>query len=191
VDLQYADLGPAGGGDAAKPEVWLNSAAPPDIEDRLRAAGLTIVDRRSAADEAASYATRAPALALRFLVAATVAAIVLGAGALLVLAALEREERDRGLAVLRAQGVGTSILGVAAVGSRWSALVLSVVIGLISAAASWLLAREVLPVFSDISRVPPAALPGSESVMRPLAVAVAALAAVCLIAARTSERSTK
>jgi hypothetical protein len=109
----------------------------------------------------------------------------------LVLAALEREERERGLGILRAQGVRTSILGVAAIGSRWSALLLSVVIGLISAAVSWLLAREVFPVFSDISRVPPSVVPGSESVIRPLAIAVAALAVVCLIAARTSERSAK
>jgi putative ABC transport system permease protein len=192
VDLEYADLGPSGGGDANRPEVWLNARAPADVADRLRAAGLTIVDSRTIAGEEASLHAQAPALAMRFLVAATVAAIVLGAGALLVLAALEREERDRGLAVLQPQGVRARILGVVAIGSRWAALLLSVVMGLLSAALSWALARQVVPVFADgISRVPPAALPGWEDVIRPAALAVAALAIVCVIAARISERSAR
>jgi hypothetical protein len=192
ADLGYTDLAPTGGGDASKPEIWLNSKAPADIEDRLRAAGLTIVDRRSAADEAASLRSRAPALALRFLVAAAIAGLVLGAGGVLVLAALEREERDRGLAVLRAQGVRGSILGVAAIGTRWAALLLSVVVGLCAAAVSWWLAHAVLPVFTDsFRRVPPPALPGWENVVYPASIALAVLAVVCVVAARMSERGAR
>ncbi len=191
ADIDYADLGPSGGGDASKPEVWLNSSAPKDIDQRLQAAGLTIVDRRSIAATVGSVHAQAPALALRFLVAATIAAIGLGAGGLLVLAALEREERDGGLNVLRAQGVRGGLLGAIAVGSRWAALLLSVAVGLMSAALAWLLARGVLPVFIDSSRVPPQALPASSSVLRPMAFAAAALAVVCLIAARTGERRTR
>ncbi|MEV4416493.1 FtsX-like permease family protein [Catellatospora sp. NPDC049609] len=205
VDMEYADMRLGQDGDALEAEVWLAPDAPADIVARLEANGLTVLSERTADGLWELYGEQAPALALWFLAAAAFTGVAFAAGGLLVTAVLERGHPDEGLAVLRAQGVSRRTLRGAALGGRFALVLAGSAIGLLSAAASWALARGVVPVFADGGYAPAASkLPGvakqlvvpppelpSPLIAVPIAVAVLVLLTTCLLATRVAGGASK
>ena len=186
MDLEYASLGVTGT-PQGQGEVWLAPGAPAELVDRLRASGLTIIDDRSALERRELLQGQAPAMALRFLLVAAGAALLVGAAGLLVIAALERGRPEDGLGMLRVQGLGGRTIAAAAVGARIVMLGVAVVAGLAATAGSWLLVRRVMPPFIDDEWQ--AAAPSVADLPGPVAAAaggLVALAVACWLAATVS-----
>jgi hypothetical protein len=137
VDLEYADRVATDSGTAQDPEVWLGPAAPSDVVDRLAAQGLVVLGDRSADAAGAGLAREGPALALRFHLLAAGFAIVLAAGGIALVAAVDRRRRVEDLSALRAQGVDRRAVGRAALGGSLAVVVAAPVAGLVAAAVAW------------------------------------------------------
>ncbi|GAA2364499.1 ABC transporter permease [Dactylosporangium salmoneum] len=146
VDLEYAERLAADGGDALYPQIFLGPQAPADVIEQLQAQGLRIMSDRSLGPLRAAMDEQGPAVALRFHQLAAGLAVLLGAGALWLVASLDRLRRAGELRSLRAQGVTRRDAGA----NGYLALVgTAALIAPFAALASWLLVREYLPVFSD------------------------------------------
>ncbi|MFI5908394.1 hypothetical protein [Dactylosporangium sp. NPDC051541] len=102
VDLEAADRASTDSELTGLGEVWLARDAPPSIAEALTAAGLSVVGRRTVADERAVLGRSGSALALRFFVFAGALSALLGLAGLAVttITAPRRE-----LAPLRIQGL--------------------------------------------------------------------------------------
>ncbi|OLB67345.1 MAG: hypothetical protein AUI10_00355 [Actinobacteria bacterium 13_2_20CM_2_72_6] len=137
VDLEYADRIATDSDTAQDPEVWLGPAAPPDVVDRLTAQGLVVLGDRSADAAGAGLAREGPAQALRFHLLAGGFAIVLAAGGIGLVAAVDRRRRVEDLSALRAQGVDRRSVGRAALGSSLAVVLAALVAGLVAAAVAW------------------------------------------------------
>lgn len=187
VDLEYAgDVGLEIDSDSL--QVWLSATAPADAVERLRDAGLTVTDARTVAARRAALGSQGPAFALRFLLVAALAAVLLAMGGIVVTAVLERGHRLDGLAALREQGVRARTLRAVDVLRRCGLVLLAAVLGLAAATASWLFAREVLPVYLDTQEavVPPPVVPSLVGAVPPLAAAVVVLLVTCWVASRVA-----
>ncbi|MER7003970.1 FtsX-like permease family protein [Dactylosporangium sp. NPDC000555] len=146
VDLDYAERLAPDGGDALYPQIFLGPQAPADVIDRLRAQGLQVTGDRALGPLRAALDEQGPVVALRFHELAAALAVVLAAGALWLVASLDRLRRAGELRSLRAQGVARRD----AAANGYLALVgTAALIAPFAALASWLLVREYLPVFSD------------------------------------------
>jgi putative ABC transport system permease protein len=109
TDLEYADRAAAGEQAADRPEVWLTDDAPADVLDQLSTQGLTVVGDVRTSEVRAQLARQGPAVSLWFYVLATVLAVLLGAGALLLAAAVDRPRQAEDLAALRTQGLSARV----------------------------------------------------------------------------------
>ncbi|WP_327000153.1 hypothetical protein OHA72_34125 [Dactylosporangium sp. NBC_01737] len=107
VDLEYADRLTTGLAEPSRPgdvdQVWLGAGAPPDLVDRLVAAGLVVIGGDSVTAAEDRLARLGPAAALRFHLLAAVLALLLAGSALTIVAAVQRRERRAEVAALRAQ----------------------------------------------------------------------------------------
>ncbi|NJC72066.1 ABC transporter permease [Planosporangium thailandense] len=178
VDLDYADRLVDDGNGPRVSQVWLAAGTPAAVVDRLRAAGLRVLEDETVGGRAARYAGSGPVAALRFqLLGAVLAVILAGAGVVLV-AAVERDPRAEELTALRHQGLPARAARASAFdGYAWltGAALLA---GLLVAPVDRLVTGAVLPLFSDDWRVlPPPPLLG------PGALLVAVGCAVVLIGA--------
>ncbi|GAA3205256.1 hypothetical protein GCM10010532_026830 [Dactylosporangium siamense] len=185
VDLEYADRAATDAGEARHPQVWLGPGAPPDVLDRLTAQGLIVTGDTGVADLAARLAVQGPALAVWFHILSGVLALVLGAGGLALVIAVDRRERLADLAALRAQGLGRR---AAARTLLWTYPVLvatSGVLGLATALIAWRLTGWALPVFGeDLPALPLPHWPGPLLVPATWLLAVLSLMAVALATGR-------
>jgi hypothetical protein len=174
VDLESADRAGADFGSGDVMQVWLTRTAASSIVDRLAAEGVQVLSDEALAELAGRYAREGTPVALRFQLLAALVGVLLGAGVVAVVAAVEREPRAAELAALRVQGAPRrTVRRVALVG--YAVLVgLSTVVGILAALAAWLVARAPLPVFADGWRLLPAAPPRGTI----LALAAAGLLAV-------------
>jgi putative ABC transport system permease protein len=185
VDLDYLDMRAGNDLNLARSEVWLAPDAPADIVQRLIASGLVVTGDRTVEATHHRYQQGGPALAMWFLVFAAFCGAGFAAAGLLVMAVLERGSDDRGLAVLRAQGLPASAVRAAALWSRFVLVIAGCVVGLGAAAVSWVFARGVVPILDSetaVVRVPQ--LPDLFSVVVPVAIVLVALLATCVVAAR-------
>lgn len=154
VDLEYAAhiAGPSGGpaaGAAERLEVWLGPAAPADLPDRLRAAGLTVIGGDSAAAAATRAGRLAPAVTLLAGLAGGAIALLLGAVTAAVVAAVDRRQRGAELAALRRQGLPAA---TARTVGRWTSaapVLVAVPVGLAAAVLLRLLAPAPVRPFAD------------------------------------------
>ncbi|MEV8513098.1 FtsX-like permease family protein [Dactylosporangium sp. NPDC051484] len=145
VDLDYAERLAPDGGEALYPQIFLGPRAPADVIDRLQAQGLRVTGDRAFGPLRAALDEQGPAVALRFHEFAAALAAVLAAGALWLVASLERTRRAGELRSLRTQGVARRDAGA----NGYLVLVgTAALIAPFAALASWLLVREYLPVFS-------------------------------------------
>ncbi|GAA3303662.1 ABC transporter permease [Dactylosporangium vinaceum] len=149
VDLEYAERLATDSGIARAPEVWLGPAAPPDALNRLAAQGLVVVGDSGIADTRARLATQGPALSLWFHVLAGALAVLLAAGGLALVIAVDRRDRRADLAVLRAQGLSRRTAGRVALWTYPALVLASAPPGLATALIAWRLTGWALPVFGE------------------------------------------
>ncbi|GIF48752.1 FtsX-like permease family protein [Asanoa ferruginea] len=149
MDLEYADRIAENPGVGDNPQVWLTSDAAPDILDRLRAGGLTVISDETAAGLTDRFDREAPPAALRFQVVAAIAGLLLAAGAFIVVAAVERPERAGELAALRAQGLPPKVVRRVAWGGYGGLAAAAVLLGAGASALAQAVTRRPIPLFVD------------------------------------------
>jgi len=141
-------------------EIWLGPAAPSDVVDRFRAAGLTILGENRLDDELAAAARRPSAAGVRFLLVVAVLGLGLGAAGVIVAAGVERRSRADELRALRAQGLTRRhTRGAALVGYVWVVGV-AAALGWAAAAVVWALTGDRLPLVDGTPPGPLPVLPG-------------------------------
>ncbi|AGL19833.1 FtsX-like permease family protein [Actinoplanes sp. N902-109] len=106
TDLEYADRAATQSVPLQNEQIWLTGDAPADVLDRLAAQGLVVTGDVRTAELRDQLDHQGPALALWFYALAGLLAVGLAAGALVLAASVDREQRDEDLAALRAQGLG-------------------------------------------------------------------------------------
>ncbi|ROO62187.1 hypothetical protein EDC02_4158 [Micromonospora sp. Llam0] len=183
VDLELADRLADGAGTGDVPQVWLAPDAPGELTDRLTAEGLTIIGTDSRAAVIEQLGRQGPPSALRFQLAAGLIGLLLAAGALAVVAAVERDDRAAELAALRAQGLPARAVTWIAYGGYAVAVAFAVVVGLVATVLAQLPIRQAMPIFVDNwaalpLRIGPQAVPLLVSVL----VAAGALGAAAAFA---------
>ncbi|MET0418976.1 MAG: FtsX-like permease family protein, partial [Actinoplanes sp.] len=146
VDLDYADRLSTDARSALLPQVWLNADAPADILDRLAAAGLTVLRDTQSAQVRRQLDDQGPALALMFHVLAGGLAVLLGAGALVLAAVVDRTRRAEDLSALRTQGLSRKAARPATLGTYPALVAIAAVVGGLTAAAGWALTGWALPL---------------------------------------------
>jgi hypothetical protein len=157
-------------------EVWLSEAAPPDIRDRLAAAGVRVVQEVRSTDAVSLADRHGVALAGRASYFAAGFALLLALLGLALVTGVERRERDAQAAVLRAQGVGRPVLAGAGRRRQLWPVAAALVAGPLVAVGAWVAARSSVPVFGDAGwPVPPPALVDPIALVAPWVVAAAAL----------------
>ena len=181
LDLEYADRAGAdfGGGDVL--QVWLTSAAPQRFADRLAAEGVQTVAAESVTGLAERYRRQGTPVALRFQLLVAAGGVLLAAGTVGIVAAVERRPRAAEFAALRAQGASAAVVRSAARGGYAVLVTVSTVVGLVAVVLARFLATAPLPVFVDGWRLLP-----THGLPRPLPLAVAAVATAAVLAATAS-----
>ncbi|SDT07229.1 FtsX-like permease family protein [Actinoplanes derwentensis] len=183
VDLEYADRITMNAGLGNAPQIWLNAAAPPDILDRVSAQGLTVFADVRSDQLRRRLEQQGPALALWFHVLAGALAVLLGAGALVLAAAVDRRRRVEDLSVLRTQGLSPGPAGQAMLWTYPALAAVAVVIGLSVAAIAWLVTGWALPLAGPYP--PDLPLPGWPRVTVLLAVGAVVLLVHTAVAVAT------
>ncbi|MEV6928350.1 FtsX-like permease family protein, partial [Dactylosporangium sp. NPDC051485] len=159
VDLEYADRVSVDGGGAIAPEVWLNAAAPPDAVTLLGTQGLIVTDDRDAASVRARLDRDGPALALWFHLVTGALAILLAAGGITLIAAVDRGARAADQAALRVQGLSRRAARRATLWTYPALVLAGGLLGLGVALAVWRLTGWTLPVFGSHAQLPALPLP--------------------------------
>jgi hypothetical protein len=142
VDLETADRASTDSELTGLGEVWLSRDAPASITEALTAAGLTIVGRRTVADERAVLSRAGSALALRFFLLAGALSVLLGLAGL----AVTTVTAPRGeLAPLRIQGLPARVTRRVEWWSPAALVIAAVPIGAVCAVVAWLLLGAAVP----------------------------------------------
>ncbi|MEU4626354.1 FtsX-like permease family protein [Actinoplanes sp. NPDC023801] len=183
VDLEYADRMTMNAGLGNAPQIWLNAAAPPDILDRVSAQGLTVIADVHSDQVRRRLEQQGPALALWFHVLTGALAVLLGAGALVLAAAVDRRRRVEDLSVLRNQGLRPGPAGQAMLWTYPALVAVAVVIGLLVGAIAWLVTGWALPLAGPYP--PDLPLPGWPRVTVLLAVGAVVLLVLTAVAVAT------
>jgi hypothetical protein len=149
LDLEYADraAGDLGGGDSM--QVWMTGNAPDGIRRALVANGLTVLGEETVGQVTSRYEHLGPPLALRFTLGAAVVGLVLAAGSLALVAAVERRPRGQELAALRTQGASAQLTRRISNGGYVVLVVVSVVLGVLAALLIRAFIGDVVPFFAD------------------------------------------
>ncbi|MET8148769.1 FtsX-like permease family protein [Actinoplanes sp. NPDC049668] len=146
VDLDYADRLAADASLAVEPQVWLNAHAPADILDRLADQGLTVVGDTRSEQVRQRLAGQGPALSLYFYLLAGGLSVLLGAGTLVLAAAVDRGRRVEDLSALRAQGLRRPAAAWATLWTYPALVAIAAVLGTLIAVAAWALTGWALPL---------------------------------------------
>ncbi|MEV0134240.1 hypothetical protein AB0H83_38000 [Dactylosporangium sp. NPDC050688] len=142
VDLEAADRAATDSEITGFGEVWLARDAPASIVEALTAAGLTIVGRRTVADERAVLSRAGSALALRFFLLAATLSVLLGAAGL----AVTTITAPRGeLAPLRTQGLPARVVRRVDWWAPASLVIVALPLGAVCAVVAWLLLGTAVP----------------------------------------------
>jgi len=191
VDLTDADRAAPDGSALDTPmryQVWAAPGAPPDLRDRLTAAGLHVTGTDTLAAHQARLARQGPALALRLYLIAAFVALLLAAAAVLVTAHLTARPLRYELAALRVAGLPARVLRRA--GWREYALLLgtAVAAGAVAGGIGAALAVPRLPQVTDTGGPPPLWLPGPWWPALAVAASVVLLGAAAAVAVGAAVR---
>ncbi|MEV4538074.1 FtsX-like permease family protein [Asanoa sp. NPDC049518] len=187
VDLETADVmtGDLGGGESM--QVWTTDAAPADLVDRLAEHHVETYGTGTIAEQAERYSRQAPPSTIRFQLVAAALMVLLAAGALGVIVAVERRPRGTELAALRHQGLSARTARRAMFGGYLVVAAVALVAGLVAALPARTILAAPLSTFPDrwdVLPAPAALRPG------PLFLAAAAAAVVfALVVMLASGRS--
>jgi hypothetical protein len=149
VDLETADrmAGDLGIGDSM--QVWLTADAPADLTRRLAERGIVTVRDDTTDTLADRYARQALPVTVRFQLLAAIVIVLLAAGALGVVAAVERRPRGAELLALRRQGLTAGLAGRVSLGAYAVVIGLAVVAGVVTTVLARTLLRVGTPLFAD------------------------------------------
>jgi hypothetical protein len=166
-------------------EVWLGPEAPPDVVERLRAAGLVPGAEQRLSMVLASLAQQGPAVALRFHLATGGIALLLAVGATLLVAAGDRADRTEEVRALRTQGVRRRDIAIAGRRGYLWVVAVGVVAGVAAAALAWSAVGEFVPLFAD--RPPDGLLhwPAPAALLVPAAASMLVLAVAAALASQS------
>ncbi|HEY6596199.1 MAG TPA: FtsX-like permease family protein [Asanoa sp.] len=153
VDLETADrmAGDLGIGDSM--QVWLTADAPADMTRRLAERGIVTVRDNTTAALADRYARQALPVTVRFQLLAGMVIVLLAAGALGVVAAVERRPRGAALIALRRQGLTAGAAGRASLGTYAVVIGLAVVAGVVTTVVARTVLRVGTPLLPDVWQV--------------------------------------
>ncbi|MBU2666418.1 hypothetical protein KOI35_23210 [Actinoplanes bogorensis] len=183
LDLDLADRVATDAAPALQPEVWLNDQAPADIAEQLTARGLTVVTDTRASQVHRRLDQEGPALALWFHLTAAVLALLLGAFALVLAAAVDRARRVEDLSALRTQGLGGPVTTRATLWTYPALVGIAAVVGMLTAAGAWAATGWALPLAGlDPVALP---LPGWPRVLVLIGVTAAVLVVLAAVALAT------
>jgi putative ABC transport system permease protein len=181
VDRRYAELA---AGLTTSPttvqQVWLAGGAQHAIENRLRAAGVSILSSSSTDQLAATFARQGPALSSVLFLADAAAATLLAAGAAILDLYLSARRRRYEYAALSASGVPFRTLRRAVRAELALLLGFGTVIGVIIGAIAAVVTLRSVPEFLT---APPAAVMSYVPPVLPLVVMLVVAVAVLTIAA--------
>nr|WP_296070124.1 FtsX-like permease family protein [uncultured Actinoplanes sp.] len=177
VDLDYADRLAVDSAPALQPQIWLNDKAPADILDRISAQGLIVTGDTLASQVRKQLDEQGPALALWFYVLAGVLSVLLGAGALVLAAAVDRSRRVEDLSALRVQGMSRPAVSRATLWTYPVLVAIAAVVGAVIGWVTWALTGWALPLAG--LDTPPLPLPSWPAL---LAIPVATLGVLVLLA---------
>jgi hypothetical protein len=149
VDLEYAQRSLASSVEVASLEVWLSADAPAGLVDRLRGAGLGVIDQTDTGAVTRRLAEQGPGVAVRFQLFAAAVVLLLAAGIVTVMASVERRPRAVELRALRAQGLPDRSVRLAGYGATVVLVTGAVLTGLLAAVVAESLISLRTPVFSD------------------------------------------
>jgi predicted lysophospholipase L1 biosynthesis ABC-type transport system permease subunit len=188
ADLQYAidatGATPAG----LTHQVWLSASAPPDAQDKLRAAGLEVLGVDSLDQRVAELDRGGVALSLRLFVLASFVALLLGAGTLLATSYVVSRRRAYELAALGALGAGHPLLVRASRRENAVLAATGILVGTVSGLAAAWLAMPALLGPSVSEGPPPWYGPAWLAVLGLVAVVLLVLAVVADLGARRTVR---
>jgi putative ABC transport system permease protein len=148
-DLEYADRLAAPGGGAEIMEVWLAADAPPDVATQLAEHGVNVLTDSSVAERIAEYDAQALPVTLRFQLIIAAVAVLLAAGALGVVASVERGSRTAELAALRVQGMTDRRVRRTVLGGYAVVVLLPTLVGLATAFLARTAVAVDVPLFGD------------------------------------------
>jgi hypothetical protein len=190
VDLAGARRLATGSGAGDVQQVWLAPGAGARVVERLRANRVQVVGDDSAAKYRARLDVQGPAAVARFAVVAASIGLLLAAGTVAVVGAVEREPRARELASLRAQGLrAPDVRAVGYVGYAATAGA-AVLAGLLASLVARLLVDAAQPVFADSwSVLPTSTAPQVAALLATAAAAVAVVGFAAWLAGRQLVRA--
>jgi putative ABC transport system permease protein len=110
VDLRYAELAAADNFSQADQQVWLAAGAGPAMQQKLRAAGVKILSKRTVGAVAAVLGRQGPALASILFLVDAIAAVLLASGSAVLGLYVSARRRRYEYAALEATGVPRSVL---------------------------------------------------------------------------------
>ena len=184
VDLGVADRISTDTSGADDEEVWLGPDAPADVVDRLKHEGLVVTGDTALSAVRAGLDASGGSLALTFYLLAAALVVLLAAGGLRLVAAVDRDRGASDLRALRVQGVPGRLIGRAGLLGYLVVVVAALVVGPLAAVVAWLVAGGSLPTAAgDQSLWLTPRWPAAADVFWPWAVAAAILVAVALVAA--------
>ncbi|WP_116068600.1 FtsX-like permease family protein [Asanoa ferruginea] len=190
VDLETADLisGDLGGGESL--QVWATDDAPADLADRLAEQGVVAFSTGTIAALTDRYSRQAPPSTVRFQLLAAALMVLLAAGALGVIVAVERRPRGAELTSLRRQGLTARAVTRATLGGYLVVSGVALVAGVFAALPARTVLAAPLNVFADGWDVlPPPAAVRAVPLLLALAAAALVYAVVVLLAAGLLRRN--
>jgi hypothetical protein len=184
VDLAVADRLASDAGSADVEQVWLGPAAPADVIRRLADQGVTVNDDSGIAAVRSQLDRQGGVLALWFYLLAGLLVVLLAAGGLRLVAAVDADRGAADLRALRTQGVPAGITGRAGLLGYLVVVLVALLVGPLAAAVAWLVAGSSLPTgAADPALWPAPRWPQPDPVLWSWGATAALLFAVAAIAA--------
>ncbi|MEV4617845.1 ABC transporter permease [Asanoa sp. NPDC049573] len=190
VDLETADLlsGDLGGGESL--QVWATDDAPADLAARLASQGVDTFSTGTVAALTDRYSRQAPPSTVRFQLLAAALMVLLAAGALGVIVAVERRPRAAELTALRRQGLTARAVTRATLGGYLVVSAAALVAGVLAALPARTVLAAPLKVFADGWDVlPPPAAVRAVPLLLAMAAAAVVYALVVLLASGLPRRN--
>jgi hypothetical protein len=190
LDLEYVDRLLS----AADPEamqVWLAADAEPAVLDRLRAGGLTVLRDDTVDSLSARFGEQGPTVGLRFQLLVALLGVVLAAGSVTIVAAVESPARAAELAALRGQGLSPRQVRAVALVDHLVLVGVALLAGVVAAVLAGAVTKATGPTFVDGWDLLPVPGPGPVGLGLAVAVPVVVLGGAAALAGAALTRAVR